>query len=100
MTVTSSGSQAPATAPVDGVTVSVDGVDVTVPKGTGAQMKTLIQRSDPLVAPLAAGQKVGTIQVTTATGTPVASLPLVVQEPVELAGLLGRAWDSLRLWIK
>ena len=75
-------------------------VFVTVPKGTGAQIKTLIQRSDPLVAPLAAGQKVGTIQVTTATGTPVASLPLVVQEPVELAGLLGRAWDSLRLWIK
>ena len=30
----------------------------------------------------------------------VASLPLVVQEPVELAGVLGRAWDSLRLWIK
>lgn len=75
-------------------------VFVTVPKGSGAQMKTSIQRSDPLVAPLAAGQKVGTIQVTTATGTPVASLPLVVQEPVELAGLLGRAWDSIRLWIK
>ena len=40
------------------------------------------------------------IQVTTAAGAPVASLPLVVQEPVELAGVLGRAWDSLRLWIK
>lgn len=75
-------------------------VFVTVPKGSGAQMKTLIQRSDPLVAPLTAGQKVGTIQVTTAAGAPVASLPLVVQEPVELAGLFGRAWDSLRLWIK
>jgi D-alanyl-D-alanine carboxypeptidase (penicillin-binding protein 5/6) len=75
-------------------------VFVTVPKGSGAQMKTVIQRNDPLVAPLAAGQKVGTIQVTTAAGVPVASLPLVVQEPVELAGLLGRAWDSLRLWIK
>jgi D-alanyl-D-alanine carboxypeptidase (penicillin-binding protein 5/6) len=75
-------------------------VFVTVPKGAGAQMKTVIQRDDPLVAPLAAGQKVGTIQVTTAAGAPVASLPLVVQEPVELAGVLGRAWDSLRLWIK
>jgi D-alanyl-D-alanine carboxypeptidase (penicillin-binding protein 5/6) len=75
-------------------------VFVTVPKGSGAQMKTVIQRNDPLVAPLAAGQKVGTIQVTTGAGAPVASLPLVVQEPVELAGLLGRAWDSLRLWIK
>lgn len=75
-------------------------VFVTVPKGSGAQMKTVIQRNDPLVAPLAAGQKVGTIQVTTAAGAPVASLPLVVQEPVELGGILGRAWDSLRLWIK
>jgi len=75
-------------------------VFVTVPKGAGAQMKTVIQRNDPLVAPLAAGQRVGTIQVTTAAGAPVASLPLVVQEPVELAGILGRAWDSLRLWIK
>jgi len=75
-------------------------VFVTVPKGTGAQMKTVIQRNDPLVAPLTAGKKVGTIQVTTAAGAPVASLPLVVQEPVELAGILGRAWDSLRLWIK
>lgn len=75
-------------------------VFVTVPKGSGAQMKTVIQRNDPLVAPLAAGQRVGTIQVTTSAGAPVASLPLVVQEPVELAGILGRAWDSLRLWIK
>ena len=75
-------------------------VFVTVPKGTGAQMKTVIQRNDPLVAPLNAGQKVGTIQVTTAAGAPVAAIPLVVQEPVELAGPLGRAWDALRLWIK
>jgi D-alanyl-D-alanine carboxypeptidase (penicillin-binding protein 5/6) len=30
----------------------------------------------------------------------VASLPLVVLEPVELAGMLGRAWDAIRLWIK
>jgi hypothetical protein len=25
---------------------------------------------------------------------------LVVMEPVELAGLLSRTWDSLRLWIR
>jgi D-alanyl-D-alanine carboxypeptidase (penicillin-binding protein 5/6) len=53
-----------------------------------------------LVAPLAAGQRVGTLKVTTAAGAPVASLPLVVLEPVELAGVLGRAWDAIRLWIK
>ena len=75
-------------------------VYVTVPKGEGAQMKTALERTDPLVAPLAQGQRVGSIKVTTAAGTPVATVPLIVQEPVELAGLLGRAWDAVRLWIK
>jgi len=30
----------------------------------------------------------------------VAERPLVVLEDVEEAGILGRAWDALRLWIK
>jgi NADH-quinone oxidoreductase subunit G len=34
MTVTSSGTNVPAAAPADGVTVSIDGIDVVVPKGT------------------------------------------------------------------
>lgn len=73
---------------------------VTVPKGEGDKLKTQIERTDPLVAPLTQGQQVGQIKVTTAAGTPVANVPLVVMQPVELAGLIGRAWDALRLWIK
>ncbi len=73
---------------------------VTVPKGEGDKLKTTLQRIDPLVAPLTAGQGVGTIQITTAAGTPVATVPLVVIDPVPLAGLFGRAWDAIRLWIK
>ena len=73
---------------------------VTVPKGEGDKLKTTVQRTDPLVAPLVKGQRVGTLEVATAAGSKVASLPLVVLEPVEQAGLLGRAWDSIRLWIK
>ena len=73
---------------------------VTVPKGEGDKLKTSIERTDPLVAPLSKGQRVGTLKVTTAAGTKVADVPLVVLEPVELAGLLGRAWDAVRLWIK
>ena len=73
---------------------------VAVPKGQGTQMRTVIERTDPLVAPLAAGQRVGTIKVLTPAGAPVSSVPLVVLEPVELAGIFGRAWDSVRLWIK
>ena len=73
---------------------------VSVPKGEGDKLKTTIERTDPLVAPLTQGQRVGTLKVTTTGGSVVASVPLVVQEPVELAGIFGRAWDAIRLWIK
>ena len=73
---------------------------VTVPKGEGNKLKTVIERTDPLVAPLTAGQRVGSIKITTAGGSTVATVPLVVQEPVALAGIFGRAWDAIRLWIK
>ena len=76
------------------------GVFVTVPKGEGGKLQTRIERTDPLVAPLEKGQRVGSIKVTSASGQAVLELPLVVLEPVEQAGILGRAWDSLRLWIK
>ncbi|HET9976133.1 MAG TPA: D-alanyl-D-alanine carboxypeptidase, partial [Burkholderiaceae bacterium] len=44
--------------------------------------------------------RVGTLKVTTAAGAPVVEVPLVVQEAVEQAGIFGRAWDAVRLWIK
>jgi len=75
-------------------------VYVTVPRGEGANLQTKIERTDPLFAPLNAGQRVGTIKVTTAAGTKVADVPLVVMEGVEQAGIFGRAWDAVRLWIK
>jgi serine-type D-Ala-D-Ala carboxypeptidase (penicillin-binding protein 5/6) len=75
-------------------------VVVAVPRGEGEKLKTDVQRTDPLVAPLTKGQRVGTLKVTTAAGAPVVEVPLVVQETVEQAGLFGRAWDSIRLWIK
>ncbi len=77
-----------------------EAVFVAVPKGEGAKLLTQVERTDPLVAPLGKGQRVGTLKVTTAAGALVAEVPLVVQEAVPLSGLLGRAWDSLRLWIK
>jgi D-alanyl-D-alanine carboxypeptidase (penicillin-binding protein 5/6) len=73
---------------------------VTVPRGEGAQLKTTIERTDPLVAPLTQGQNVGSIRIVTAGGTEVRRVPLQVLEPVPLAGIFGRAWDAVRLWIK
>ena len=80
--------------------VILKGLTLTVPKGEGDRLKTQIERIDPLLAPLAQGQQVGQIKVSTAAGTPVASVPLVVMQPVELAGIISRTWDALRLWIK
>jgi D-alanyl-D-alanine carboxypeptidase (penicillin-binding protein 5/6) len=79
---------------------AANGVFVTVPRGEGPKLQTRIERTDPLVAPLEKGQRVGTIKVTTSTGQAVAELPLVVLEGVEQAGIFGRAWDAIRLWIK
>ena len=53
---------------------------VSVPKGEGAKLQTKIERTDPLVAPLAKGQRVGTIKVATAAGAPVLEVPLTVME--------------------
>ncbi len=73
---------------------------VSVPKGEGDKLKTTLERTDPLLAPLTAGQTVGSIKITSANGSAITSVPLVVLEPVALAGIFGRAWDALRLWIK
>lgn len=76
------------------------GVFVTIPKGDAAKLKTRIERVEPLLAPLTTGQRVGTIKVTTPSGEAVADVPLVALEPVEAAGLMGRIWDTMRLWMR
>jgi len=79
---------------------SQEAVYVAVPKGEGDRLKTQVERTDPLVAPLARGQRVGSLKVSTASGTAIATIPLTVLEDVPQAGLFGRAWDAIRLWIK
>jgi serine-type D-Ala-D-Ala carboxypeptidase (penicillin-binding protein 5/6) len=79
---------------------SADAIYVAVPKGEGDRLKTQVERTDPLVAPLVKGQRVGSLKVTTASGTAIATIPLTVLEEVPQAGLFGRAWDAIRLWIK
>ncbi|HEX5388488.1 MAG TPA: D-alanyl-D-alanine carboxypeptidase family protein [Burkholderiaceae bacterium] len=77
-----------------------EGIVVSVPAGEGAKLKTEVVRPDPLVAPLQKGQKLGSLKVSTGGGVAVTEVPLTVLETVEEAGILGRAWDAIRLWIK
>ena len=72
---------------------------VAVPAGTAGKLKTQVVRPDPLVAPCAKGQQVGILKVTSGEQALV-EVPLVALEAVEQAGVLGRAWDAVRLWIK
>lgn len=72
---------------------------VAVPAGTASRLKTEVVRNEPVVAPVAAGQQLATLRVLAGEQT-VAEVPLVALERVEQAGIFGRAWDGIRLWIR
>jgi D-alanyl-D-alanine carboxypeptidase (penicillin-binding protein 5/6) len=72
---------------------------VVVPAGSAGKLKTQVLRADPLVAPFAKGQSLATLKVTS-NDQPVVDIPLLALEAVDEAGVIGRAWDALRLWIK
>ena len=72
---------------------------VTVPKGTAEKMKPVLERKDPLVAPIQDRSKVGTLKMM-ADGKVLAELPVIALEQVSQASIFGRAWDSMRLWVK
>jgi D-alanyl-D-alanine carboxypeptidase (penicillin-binding protein 5/6) len=72
---------------------------VAVPQGTAAKLKTQVVRTDPLVAPVTKGQQLGTLKILAGEQL-VGEVPLLALESVEQSGILGRAWDSIRLWIR
>ena len=76
-----------------------DALVVAVPTGAAAQIKTQLARPDPLVAPVTKGQTIGSFKVFRGEQLWV-EMPLQALDAVEQAGVLGRAWDALRLWIK
>ena len=72
---------------------------VAVPTGTAGKLKTQVARADPLVAPFTKGQSIATLKVSNGEQN-LLDVPLLALEAVEQAGVFGRAWDALRLWIK
>lgn len=71
-------------------------VYVTLPKGQRSKLKASVESLQPLLAPIAAGQRVGTMKISV-DGKTYRELPVVALENVPAAGILGRSWDSLRL---
>ena len=74
----------------------LDDVYVTLPRGQRSKLKATVESLQPLVAPINAGQRVGTMKISV-DGKPYRELPVVALENVPVAGILGRSWDALRL---
>jgi D-alanyl-D-alanine carboxypeptidase (penicillin-binding protein 5/6) len=72
---------------------------LTLPKGKAGALVLTMTAAEPLVAPVAQGQRVGTVKVAL-EGRTLTEFPLVALSDVPAANLFGRAWDTVRLWIK
>ena len=76
-----------------------EAVVVSVPSGSAGQITTHISHPDPLIAPFTKGQPIGALKVMLGEQT-LREVPLTSLDGVEQAGVVGRAWDAMRLWIK
>lgn len=74
---------------------------LSLPKGatSGDRLKVEVASRQPLVAPVRQGDAVATLRLTL-DGRPYGEFPLVALADVPVAGIVGRAWDSLKLWFK
>ena len=71
---------------------------ITIPRGRYDDLDARLEMQPQLVAPLEQGAEVGRIRIQL-EGEPVASRGLVTLGSVEAAGLFGRTWDGIRLWM-
>ena len=70
---------------------------VSVPRGRYDDLKPTMDVPRTLVAPIAAGQAIGTVKVSPDAKV-VAESPLVAITPVEEAGFFKRLWDAFWMW--
>ncbi|MCA1714756.1 MAG: D-alanyl-D-alanine carboxypeptidase [Gammaproteobacteria bacterium] len=70
---------------------------VSTPRGRYARLKPSMDVPKTLVAPIAKGQKIGTVKVTL-DGKVIAQRPLVALNAVEQGGFFKRLWDEFWMW--
>jgi D-alanyl-D-alanine carboxypeptidase (penicillin-binding protein 5/6) len=69
---------------------------LALPRGQSEKLKARVESLQPLLAPIRAGQQIGTLKVML-EDRPYREVPVVALDNVPLAGVLGRGWDALRL---
>ncbi|HKO86976.1 MAG TPA: D-alanyl-D-alanine carboxypeptidase family protein [Burkholderiales bacterium] len=72
---------------------------LTLPSGDAARLKAELVSQQPLIAPVAAGQKVGIVRILL-DGKALGEYEVVANEEVPVAGFFGRIVDTVRLWFK
>ena len=72
-------------------------VFVAIPRGTNDKIKAELATQQPIVAPIAKGQRIGTVKVAY-DGKVVGEYPVIALEEIAVAGFFGRSWDSAMLW--
>lgn len=72
---------------------------ITVPKGEYANVKAVMSSTQPLIAPIKQGQVIGNIKFSL-NGKVIHEQNLVAAKSVNSAGILGRAWDSIKLMMQ
>jgi serine-type D-Ala-D-Ala carboxypeptidase (penicillin-binding protein 5/6) len=74
--------------------VAARNIAVTLPAGASANMAVKVVYDGPIKAPIAKGQHIADLVVTT-PDTPPQIMPLVAEEAVSEAGFFGRVWAGL-----
>lgn len=74
-----------------------DKLYVTLPRDQESKIESTINIASDLIAPIQAGQAVGSIDVTV-QGKPFMKVPLIAIDAVEEAGFFKRVWDSIALF--
>jgi D-alanyl-D-alanine carboxypeptidase (penicillin-binding protein 5/6) len=73
-----------------------DNLFLTVPKGEYTNVKAIMSSTQPLIAPIKKGQVIGRVKFTL-DGKTIEERNLVASKSIDGAGILGRAWDSIKL---
>ncbi|MFA7269521.1 MAG: D-alanyl-D-alanine carboxypeptidase family protein [Sterolibacterium sp.] len=72
---------------------------LSVPKGQAGLIRVQLVSQLPLLAPVGLGQRIATLKLFLGD-KPWGEYPLVALEAVPVAGVFGRAWDTVRLWFE
>ena len=74
-------------------------VQVVIPRGSYGKLKPVMDVPKQLIAPIARGQRIGTLRVML-NGVVLQQRPLIALAEVKPAGFFGRMWDDLMMWWK